>query len=165
MVAEWWGDWSSLIGVMVGLAGFGFTIFLLFKSKSASEAARAAAENAVREMRRTLTLTDITATIQIAKEIRRLQRAGQWDVTLERYTELKTLIVRVREENPNFTTEERSAIQDIIAQIRSLENAIEKFVSAPGTQHNLARWNRILSGILETLESLSISTAFTGDIS
>jgi hypothetical protein len=162
MLAEWWGDWSSLLGLIVGLVGFAFAVALLLKAKSAAEAAQEAANGTTQQLQRNFALTDIAATILTAREIMRLQRAERWEIALERYGELKTQLIRVREENPSFSPERKTDIQNVIVQIRVLEGNIEELVSSVNPSPDLARWNKTLSGILETLQSLSVSLTFQG---
>jgi hypothetical protein len=162
MLAEWWGDWSSLLGLIVGLAGFIITIHLLLKSKSAIQAAAGAAEDTNKRTRTAFALTDIATTIAIAQEIRRLQRAAQWPIALDRYSHLRSHLVQFRAENPSLTPLQATQIQNAIAQVASLENAVEQLVSGTRTTAELARWNRILAEVLEALESLTANLKHSG---
>jgi hypothetical protein len=161
MLAVWWGDLSSLAGLVVGLPGFIITIILLLKSKNAAEAAEAAADETKRGFERVLTLTDLTTAVATGEEIARLQRKEAWSTVVDRYTHLRRLLIGIREENPNIAPEHKKAIQGTITQVILLQEKVEK-VSMQAEKPDIPRLNSILSNQMDVLEALAASVKFKG---
>jgi hypothetical protein len=77
-LSEGWSDGVTITGLVVTVAGFAVTLWQLWKTKSAAEAARAAAEGAFGEGQRHLRTIVTTSTHRFVNELRDLADRGQW---------------------------------------------------------------------------------------
>jgi hypothetical protein len=74
--ASQWGDLSSIVGLFLAIIGFGFTLWGVWRSKSAAEAARDAAQKAKDAIVHLQTIMDFSAAIIMMEEIKRLHRVS-----------------------------------------------------------------------------------------
>ena len=85
---------ASIVGVLVSIVGFIFTILQVGKVNTAARAAKEAAEDVRRNMIRLSTVTECSQALSIMDELRKLHRL---DTTVqhlpERYSTLKRLLV------------------------------------------------------------------------
>jgi hypothetical protein len=70
------GDVASIAGVVISVIGFVVTVFGVFRSKAASEAAAAAATSARDSIRAFETIVDFTAAISRLEDLRLMHRSG-----------------------------------------------------------------------------------------
>ena len=157
MLAKWWGDWSSLAGLLVGVAGFVVTICLLIKSKSAAEAARTAADQALAAVNRNRALVELTSAINIGREIRTLQLAKDWRIVLDRYGTFKGLLIRIKSGVENLSSRNKRSLQNCIYQAATLESTLtENVVNDTIINIDAVKMDRILGNVLEELESVAV---------
>jgi len=149
-LSEHWGD-------LVTVVGFALTIFLLWRSKSAAEAARGAAQTATDQLRRNLTLTDVTTATGMIDQVMGLQRQGLWDVVLDKLAALKRLLIRIREQNPGFTEEQLKVMQKVVNQVSQLRGKVEKLLADTEQEADVVKWNRILDAQLDRLEAIAVA--------
>ena len=151
-----WRDWVSLLSFVVTVAGFALSLWMIWKSKTAAEAAETAAKQASGDLRRSFALTDMTSAIAVAEEIRRLHREGSWPIVLERYSHLRGLVVRIREENPGLSRKQRKKVQAIVDQISYLESTIEEATGKePPAKVDVASANMLLTNQVDALQGLA----------
>jgi hypothetical protein len=77
-VARHWGDLASL-------AGFGLTIWAIFKAKGAAEQARDAARQVRDRISSLDTVAALAAAVTTLEELKGLHRIRAWDLVLVRY--------------------------------------------------------------------------------
>jgi hypothetical protein len=87
-LTESWSDGVAITGLLVTVAGFVLTLWQLRKTKSAAEAARAAAEGAFAEGRQHLRSVVTTNTQRFVNELRDLAERGQWEHACRRANDL-----------------------------------------------------------------------------
>jgi len=75
--ATQWGDIASIAGVLLSIAGFIVVIIGIWRSKSAADQARQAAEDTRDSVARYDAITDLAAAMTIMEEIRRPFVASQ----------------------------------------------------------------------------------------
>jgi hypothetical protein len=73
-----WGDFASMFGVLLTVAGFGVTILGVWRSKSAAVQAKNAAEDTRDSIARYDAIADLSAAMAVMEEIKRLQRNEVW---------------------------------------------------------------------------------------
>ncbi|EJN18240.1 hypothetical protein [Pseudomonas sp. GM80] len=119
------GDYAGLIGLLISLIGFFFTIKTALNSKAASEQATAAVESMRDDMRRGETVADFATALAVMEEIKRMHRSDSLTFLPDRYANLKKFLVSIRTSNPLLTAEDQVGIQSAIAKFSSMETLIE----------------------------------------
>jgi hypothetical protein len=159
-VVEWiadhrLGDLASLAGVAISVVGFAITIWNVRRSKTAAERAEAAAGEARRVIRSYETVSDFSAAIAIMEEIKRLHRAGQADMLLDRYAMLRKVLIGVRKLSPTINEQMDTQIQSSITTLATMEDLVEKSRSE-GVSPNFVRLNRLLSRDIDDLHAVLV---------
>ena len=80
---------ASVAGLIVGLLGFGLTISLVWRSKSAASAAKEAAEETRDAVVRATTAADLSSALATMDEIKEHQRQGTWNILPGKYSVLR----------------------------------------------------------------------------
>lgn len=145
------------LGDVASVLGFLLTICLLLATCRSAKAARTAAENAADQLRRSLSLSDLTTAAGIVEQIMQLQRTGKWDLALDRYCMLGRLVVRVRAENPSLTKEQRRELQAVLNAVSRLRHSVELLQSGERERPDVVEWNRVLNMQLVKLEPIAAS--------
>lgn len=86
----------------MALVGFVITIIGVWKSKSAAQHAREAAVGVRADMRRTDTVSELSAAITAMDEIKWLQRKAAWEILPDRYSSLRKALISVRTANASL---------------------------------------------------------------
>lgn len=139
------GDWASVIGVILSLGGFAATLVNVRKTRRAAIAARDAANRVRSELRRTDVIAEFSAAIATIAEIKRLQRLGNWEGLLDRYTVVRHALITVRSANPDLTEDQRASITGALTHLRETEKAIEMHLTDKRKSPDVARTNEMLS--------------------
>jgi hypothetical protein len=111
-------NWGGLVTVL----GFIVTIWTLLRTKTAADAARTAAEQTKLQLSRVDTLAECSSALAIMDEIKRLHRAGAWEVVPDRYAALRRLLASIQTLNPDLTEEQRTALSASIGQFKTMEH-------------------------------------------
>ncbi len=152
------GDLASVIGLAVGLVGFGFTIFLVLRSSSAAQAAREAADNARDAAIRTAGIVDFSAIIATMTEIKQHHRSGAWPVLPDKYSSVRGDLVAIKTSHPNLAEKDRTTIQGAIGHFSGFERTVEKALADAGDPPKVPRLNAVVSAeidkLIEILERL-----------
>jgi len=119
------GDYAGLIGLVISLIGFYFTIKTALNSKAASEQATAAVESMRGDMRKSETVADFATALAIMEEIKRMHRSDNLSFLPDRYANLKKFLVSIRTSNSLLTAEDQVVMQSAIAKFSSMERLIE----------------------------------------
>ena len=96
------GSVASRAGLVVSLGGLGFAIWHILRLRGETRAAREAAEEARRAMSREtarMTLTRVNERIEGLKE---LHRNGEWYRALDRYPEIRRMLIDIRIRHPEM---------------------------------------------------------------
>ncbi len=155
-VEKHWGDLASVIG-------FAFTIYTLLRTKQAAEAAKQAAFEIRERLIRELTVADFATVLATIEETKRLHRLQAWELSLDRYSLLRRLLVSIQESSPALKEEHRSVIAGVIQQFRTMEETIER-ARHKKTQADLdpVRLNNIAGRALDDLNGIMISIRQAG---
>jgi len=68
------GDAASIIGLLIALIGFSFTLFGVWRSKKAAEMAQEEVRSVKQAIARSSTIADFSAAVTTMNEIKRLHR-------------------------------------------------------------------------------------------
>ncbi len=162
MLAEMWGDISSAVGTLFTAFGVFLTIWVLRREKNIETAVKAGVDRNTKDIQRAFAIADVSATIAIAQEIKRLHRLDAWPIALARYPDLRTALIRFRHEHPLLTKDQLRTVQAAITQIGTLEDTLENS-TANKTPPNVPAANRALSDIIDGLEAISAATKLKGN--
>ena len=148
------GDYSSIIGLLITLIGFGFTITQLLKTKRASEAATSAV-NAVRhDLKKIDTITDLSSVVAEMEEIKRLHRERNNELLPEKYAKLRKYLIAIKSSNPTLIEEDLIILQGAITQLSASEKTIDKALFTKEEKEinlNTPRLNGLLSNHIDKL--------------
>jgi hypothetical protein len=159
MLAERYGDWSSVAGFIVGLIGLAITIWVLVRAGTIKEAVDDATRHATNDTKRVLTIIDVGSAINITREITHSLRDKKWMSVTDLSTRLRAHLVRLRAENPRLTADQKTIIQSFIAQVATLQEATERALAGEAPP-DVPKSNKILMEQADYLESVSMSLRF-----
>jgi hypothetical protein len=143
---EQWGNLASVLGLLVGLIGFSLTIWNVVKSKKAAQTAKEAVDEVRERIRAFNTVADLAQAVAILEEIKRLQRARQWRVVLDRYATLRKYIIQIGVQHPLLTPERRSVLTGTTRQLLEIEKGLEKDVDRDDCANtDAAKLNQVIS--------------------
>lgn len=149
------GDYAGLIGLLISLIGFYFTIKATLNSKASSEQATAAVESMRDDMRRGETVADFATALAIMEEIKRMHRSDSLTFLPDRYASLKKFLVSIRTSNPLLTEKDQIGIQSAIAKFSSMETLIETSIrNAKPIEH--AKLNGQMSRHYDVIQTLLV---------
>jgi hypothetical protein len=146
------GDGASVVGLFLSFFGFGFTIYGVYKSKSAAQRAEQAAQSTRDSIQLMDTVVDFAAAISILEEIKRLHRTGQWPVLPDRYAALRKILVTIRASSPKVSDGQLAAIQNALTNLYQLEAAVERNLNNPSGL-KAAKFNAVISKDIDELIS------------
>ena len=140
-------DWIAVASTIVSIVGLGVAFWQLAKTRRAAEAARTAANDAHEAVRRSLLLSELSASTASMVALKDLIRAGRDEAALLRVSDLMNQLLQLRhlpsERTPNFSA--------ILGQLGILRGLLEKQVVAGGDHLERARVVGILSEISDVL--------------
>ena len=152
-----WGNFASVAGLLVSLLGFWLTIWGVAKAKGAAERAADAAKQAKEKILKQGTLANFSSAIAVIEEIVRLHRKKEWEVALDRHSELRRILVELKGDGGGLTTEQQTVIQGSVEQFKTIEGVIEKHLSAGKAEPRIDRLNEIAKGQLVKVHEIAIS--------
>ncbi|WP_024617837.1 hypothetical protein [Pseudomonas kilonensis] len=149
------GDYAGLIGLLISLIGFYFTIRTVLNSKAASEHAAAAVESMREDIRRSETVADFATALAVMEEIKRMHRSDNLNFLPDRYASLKKFLVSIKASNPLLTAEDQVVMQSAIAKFSSVERLIEESIrNSKPIEH--AKLNGQVSKHYDLIQSLLV---------
>lgn len=154
IIDQGWGDVASIAGLLVALIGFAITIIGVWKSKNAAVSAKNAAYEARAAIARTEVIANFSSAVTAMDEVKRLHRAGAWDVMPDRYSSLRRILILIYSSHPNLNEEHRKLIQSAIAQFRELESRVESFLVGGKNSPSSAKLNKIVTAQIDKLDEV-----------
>ena len=152
-------NWGNLVTIL----GFIVTIFTLLRTKTAAVAARQAAEGTRAQLSRVNTMAEFASEIAVMDEIKRLHRAGAWELVPDRYSVLRRQLASIQTLNPDLTEEQKTILGGAVVQFRTMEHQVETARAANRvTELNLARFNRTVTRQLDELDKVMLSIRQAG---
>src|SRR6266542_1433868 len=113
-----WGNFASVTGLLISLIGFCVTIWGVLRVKKSAELAATAAKQAKEKILKQGTLTNFSSAIAIMEEIIRLHRKKEWDIALDRHSELRRILVELKDGGGGITMDQQTTIQGTIQQFK-----------------------------------------------
>jgi hypothetical protein len=150
------GDIASIIGVIISIVGFGLTLFLVFRSKSAAQQAKDAVLSVKNDIRRVDTIADFSTGLNTMEEIKRLHRQNAWEILPDRYSALRRSLISIRTSNPNMQDSYKQTIQSTIQKLKGIEKQVEMALATGDNPPNVARLNSIITQLVDQLHEILI---------
>lgn len=139
------GEALSVADIFLTIIGFTITVIAAFKAQSAAKMAKKAAESATQSLVRVDVIAEIAAILHLLEELKRLQRAKAAEVLADRYSSLRARLVGLRESRVLGDDTNRSAIQDVVTRLASLERMIDQDPATLENPKKIASCNQSLS--------------------
>jgi hypothetical protein len=98
-------------------------------------------------------MIELAAATSALQEIKRLQRDGEWQDLLERYSTLRSALIAIRASSQVLIEQHQTVIQGAITQIRTIETKVERAIEA-GDKPSAARLNAVVSDQLDKLSQV-----------
>ena len=153
------GSVSSIVGVFISLAGFGFTLYNVYRSRRAADEAKRAANDARDNIKRHTTVADLSEAVRAMKEIKQLNRSEEWVLLTDRYDNLRELLISIKTNNTHLSSKEVKTIQGMIASIANIERRLDEARqknTAPYEIHDVNHWlNKKSETLYQTLVTLT----------
>ena len=144
-----------MLAIIVSVGGFSIAILQIGRTKRAAEAAQQAAIVTRDSLAQNLTIADLARASERITEIIRLHREHEWSRSLDRYHDMRVMLADIRARHPSLTNEQRSTIQDVIAQLRTIESTVGEAVEVGEYPGDIQRHNTFLLGAQSTLDELA----------
>lgn len=142
-----WADVADLAGLIITLIGFGLTLWGLRRARLAVERAR-------ESIQKFNVAANFSAAISGMEEIKRLHRQAAWPILPDRYSDLRRILISIKENFNNFSDEEKSVITSSIQQLTNMEAAVESALQNNKPPPQVTRLNRILSDHIGAAQEL-----------
>ena len=140
------GSLASIAGLLVALVGLGFALLQLSRLRGETRAARQAAEETRRLLRRDLAGTDLTRLSERIQGLMEMHRSGDRARALDRYPEIQRLLIEIRRQHPNLSAEHRDRLQNAVNRLRKMQSELEG-QEGNITPAQMQRFNRALTRI------------------
>jgi len=154
---------SGVLGLFITIFGFFVTIINLRKTKSAAQQASLAVQQMKDSVILVNTLSDVSASIIIMDEIKRLHRAKSWEITLDRYASLRRNLVSIRHSALNLNDDHKKSLQLTIQYLVDMESMVEKNINNGVTMENIAKMNKTLSARSDEIHQLLLDLKAKGN--
>ncbi|NOX36077.1 MAG: hypothetical protein GXO78_00920 [Calditrichaeota bacterium] len=139
------GNFASVIGAILTVLGFGFTLFKIKKVRNAAESARQAAIETCRSIRRFDASVELASVVETIDEIKRLQRENSWKVVPDRYSTARKKLIMIKLHHPDLSNQHKRIIQSVIQHLENMESDIEKGLAKEENLPSVANLNILLS--------------------
>jgi len=145
---------AGLVGIPLALLGLWFSFREAQKAKTASQAA----SRAVRRFRQDLNLinnvADFTRVLSIMEEIKRLLRGKALVPLPDRLSEMRKLLIAIRQNTPALSTEDQEVFQNAIVNFQTLEKTIDTHILNKTEPEDIASINEGVSLDIDALQKI-----------
>jgi|GEM_PF-2295635 len=142
-----YADWASLVGLVVSLVGFGFTLRQVKKSRTAAEEAVAIARRAIEDVGSRLLFTQVETAVRLLQELRNSCRESKWERAIDRCEQLRAVLAGLVDD-ARLQELERGNIASAIDEMALVIEHLEKVESAKGSLPFAPRSRRRLDKIV-----------------
>lgn len=152
------GNFASVAGLLVSVLGFCFTIWAVMTAKAAARRAECAAIAARDNILKSGAIAKFSCAISLMEEIKRLQRRTEWGVLLDRYAELRRVLIELQSEAVGLAEEQQGLLGGVISQFGVIEKKVEKLYAGEKAVFNVGTINGLVSKQIGKV--LELSTKF-----
>lgn len=147
------GSVASIAGLIVAVVGFVIAIVQIRRSRSAAEAAREAAEAAREGIASQLTAGDLARARDRMQTIKDLHQTSEWPRALDRYAEVRQMLIAIRVRYPELSDARRRTLQNATAQFGIMEDEVRRALQET-REPDIGRFERFISETQDTLDEL-----------
>lgn len=151
------GDLASIAGLGVALIGFTATLINVFRSKKAAEQAREYAAGMKKYMSQFDATKELTESISILSEIKRLMAKGDWKNILEKFINVRIKVVGIKESLPDLQDEQKTLMQSVIQSTRIIEGTIAYYKENEEETEDSKKLYLETSKIIDKLQKVQFS--------
>jgi hypothetical protein len=151
------GDFASILGLVVSVCGFYFTLLAVKRSRAAAEFAKEATLKVREDIRRYDVVADLTSALNIMSEVKRLHRRKAWEVLPDRYSALRGALISIRSSSPELSEAHQAALQGAMQHFTSIEKQVEGYLSANAPQIDIVRLNTTVSRQIDNLQEILVN--------
>ncbi|MBX8608557.1 hypothetical protein K5D65_15285 [Pseudomonas cichorii] len=148
------GDYAGILGLVVSIVGFIWTVRAAESSKEAALQAQKEVIKISEDLRRVNAIADISSAIAVMEEIKRLHRESALQVLLERYSNVRKSLVNVREENTWLNGGERRLVQGAITQFGAFETMVEELLHDGDKVIDAPKMNGLVGAQIEAIQKV-----------
>ena len=157
---EHWGDFASLLGFIITIAGLSWAIRSAREARKSATAAEAASIETREAITRVLTIVDLERAVALIQRLKVLHREKNWESGLEHYQTLRAMLADIDAKHPALTPELHTTLREAIVQIKVIEDSVDRTRDAePSGARN---FNEVLNAIQVSLEETVSSAHFSG---
>ena len=150
------GSIASIVGLPLSLLALAFALHQLRQLRGEAQAARKAAEEARRLLRRDLANTDLAKLGERILRLMEIHRSGDRNRALDHYPEIRELLTDVRRRHPNLSPEHRRQVLEAIELLAGKQLQVEALTGQTISPEIWTEFNadllRIQSVLLPELE-------------
>src|SRR5205807_1204379 len=118
-----WGDAASLVGLIVSVIGFVWTITVAKQAKQAAEDAR-------NSIFRFDAVIELSQAVEIMQEIMHFHRDQEWRLLPERYSRVRAKIIAVKSSSSSITEHQRTRLTGVWQQLKDIDGKVEACVQS-----------------------------------
>lgn len=151
------GAITSILGLLVGVIGFIWTIRGVRKSTTAAKAAETAANETKERLRKFDIVSELSAAVEELRGILRVNRIDstrQWPVLIERYGYLKERLIGIQQLWSDMPTDDKAIVVGTISHLGTIERMADSFIIAGGPEPSVADVSDVLMHQLDRLVAL-----------
>ena len=141
----------GLLEVLIGIVGFGLTIYGLRKTRSSVEASKQATRQTLQAMSDRLTIADIALIRTSMREIQVALRGNRWESALIRIQETRATLHQLKEREGFTGDVRRTEMQEMIVRLRKLQDRLERKLGNPDASLSVMAANSLLSDFIDRL--------------
>ena len=162
MLLEWVvkhriNEYSDLLGLLITIVGFGFTIFGVWRSKKIAKEALIVAKKVRDDLRKIEIVAEFSTAIVSMEEIKRLHRKADFQSLPERYSSLRRSLITIRSEVSALSDEDSSLIQNAISNFAGFERKIEKYIAkGQEAKVDFVKMNQIVSLTIDQVHEVLV---------
>jgi len=158
----------ALVGFVLTVLGFLFTIYTIKQgvdaarlaeaaakqAKTASERAEAAAKNVRGSLVLATTIGDCVVALGMMEQIKVHHRESNWKALPDLCSEVKHRLISIRSQNDNLTEPQRETLQLTIGQFTILEGTAERQMAGGAKAASVPKLNEIVSEQADRLQTI-----------
>lgn len=142
-----WGFVAGVLGCIVGLVGFAYTIYQVRKVQAAAEAAREAAMKTLTESKASYERFVGAYATRLLSELRTAEVAEDWKLATVRCHDLAEMLGTLAASRPE--------VGELIRELRDFGKKFTRRASGDKPKFSQPKWDRLLNGLHELLDQLN----------
>jgi hypothetical protein len=122
-----WGNVTSVIGVLISVVGFVYTVLLAREAVVASKAARKAADEAKKSVYNFDCIVQLTNAISLLEQIKESHRKSEWVQLPRLYSETRGSLVTLTGGVSRLDGVQKNVVASVLVHLNDIDEKIEAF--------------------------------------